>query len=64
MEHEPRDFGTGLLAYVSRNPRWVPDRRELVRVAWTPAPEEAVSRRTTSLALVPFVAAILAELAS
>ena len=37
---------------------------ELVRVAWTPAPEEAVSQRTTSWAIVPFVAAFIAGLAS
>lgn len=63
MEHELSDFGTGLLAHLRRSPRWVPDRRELMRVAFTPAPEQAV-RRTTWVALVPLVAGLLAELAS
>ncbi len=63
MEHELSDFGTGLLSHLRRSPHWVPDRRELMRVAWTPAPE-AAPRRTAWLALVPLVAGLLAELAS
>jgi hypothetical protein len=64
MEHELADFGTGLLAHLRRSPHWVADRRELMRVAFAPAPEQAAPRRTTWIALVPLVAGLLAELAS
>jgi hypothetical protein len=64
MEHDLSDFGTGLLAHLRRSPRWVADRRELMRVAFAPAAEQAAPRRSTWVALVPFVAAIFAGLAS
>lgn len=58
-----QDFGTGLLAYVRRNPQWRADRRELVRVAWVQAPEPQ-GRRASLLSFVPIAAALIAELAS
>jgi hypothetical protein len=64
MEREAsKDFGTGLLAYMRRNPHWRADRRELVRVAWVQVPEPQ-GRRASLLSLVPIAAAIIAELAS
>ncbi|MBA3384040.1 MAG: hypothetical protein H0T20_05235 [Actinobacteria bacterium] len=64
MEHDLTDFGTGLLAYLRRSPHWVANPRELMRVAFAPAPEQPAARRTTWVALVPLVAGLLAELAS
>jgi hypothetical protein len=64
MEREAsQDFGTGLLALISRNPDWRADRREPVHVAWVLAPEPQ-GRRASLLSLVPIVAAVIAELAS
>jgi len=64
MEREAsKDFGTGLLALISRNPDWRADRREPVHVAWVLAPEPQ-GRRASLLSLVPIAAAVIAELVS
>ena len=64
MEHDLSDFGTGLLAHLRRSPHWVPDRRELMRVAFAPALELPAPGRTTWVALVPLVAGLVAALTS
>ena len=65
MEHDESDFGTGLLSYLRRSPHWVPDRRELMRVAFAaPALESPSPRRTTWIALMPLIAGLFAALAS
>jgi hypothetical protein len=64
MEREAsKDFGTGLLACLSRNPDWRADRREPVHVAWVQAPEPQ-GRRASLLYLVPIAAAVIAQFAS
>ena len=63
MEHDLSDFGTGLLAHLRRSPHWVPDRRELIRVAYAPA-AELPSRRVSWMALTPLLAGLFAALAS
>jgi len=63
MEHDLSHFGTGLLSHLRRSPHWVPDRRELMRVAFAPAVLPS-PRRTTWVALVPLVSGLLAALAS
>jgi len=64
MEHDLSDFGTGLLAHLRRSPHWVPDRRELMRVAYAPAAELPSSRRVSWIALMPLLAGLFAALAS
>ena len=64
MEHDLSDFGNGLLARLRRSPHWLPDRRELMRVAFAPALEQPAPRRTSLLALAPLVAALVAALAT
>jgi hypothetical protein len=64
MEHDLSDFGTGLLTHLRRSPHWVPDRREVMRVAFAPAMELPTPRRTTWVALVPLVSGLFAALAS
>jgi hypothetical protein len=64
MEHDLSDFGTGLLTHLRRSPHWVPDRRELTRVAYAPAAERRAPGRTTWVALVPLVAGLVAALTS
>jgi hypothetical protein len=64
MEREAsKDFGTGLLALISRNPDWRADRREPVRVAYVQVPEPQ-GHRASLLSFVPIAAALIAELAS
>jgi hypothetical protein len=62
MEAPSKDFGTGLLDYVRRNPGWDPERREPTRVAWIPASDQREFRAGGMLPLVPLVAAFFAGL--
>lgn len=63
MERVSREFGTGLLEYVRRNPLWDATCRQLVHIPFIADEETAEPRRRPALALVPFLAAFIVGLA-